>query len=102
MRTGKDQFKSPFYGRALKESKMRPNAKKCATGIDVTQILRRSHAKKIKNFKKIGNPARGAQKVRGSRQRALRIFKETSLGLIESTLRSIAKLRTFGVERFAP
>jgi len=75
---------------------MRPGAKKCASGIDVTQIVCQSRAKKLQNFRISGAPR--AQKLRESGQRALRILKETSLKLAESTLRTIPKKRAFGVE----
>ena len=47
---------------------MRRNAKKCASGVDVTQILRQTRAKKLQNFRKSGAPR--AQKLRALGQRA--------------------------------
>jgi len=80
----------------LNESEVRPNAKKCASGVDVTQILRQIRAKKLQNFRKSG--ASRAQSLRASGERALRIIKETSLKLTESKTRSIPKKLAFGVE----
>ena len=80
----------------LKESEVRPNAKKCASGVDVTQILRQIRAKKLQNFWKSG--ASREQNLRASGERALCIVKETSLKLTESKTRSIPKKLAFGVE----
>ena len=80
----------------LSKSDVRPNAKKCASGVDVTQILRQTCATKFQKFRKSGGPR--AQKLRASGQRALRILKETSLKMNESTMRYIPKKLAFGVE----
>ena len=82
--------------RLLNESAVRFNAKRCASGVDVTQIFRQTCASKFQNFRKSGGPR--AQKLRASGQRALRILKETSLKLNESTVRYILKKLAFGVE----
>ena len=50
------------------ESAVRPNAKKCASGVDVTQILRQTRAKKLQNFWKSGAPR--AQKLRALGRRS--------------------------------
>ena len=42
----------------LNESAMHPNAKKCASGIDVTQFLGQSRAKKLQNFRNFRRVAR--------------------------------------------
>jgi hypothetical protein len=44
---------------------VRPNAKKCASGVDFTQFLRQTRAKKLQNFRTSGAPrAQNSARIR--------------------------------------
>ena len=74
--------------------------KKCASGVDVKQILRQTRAKNFQfensKFRKSGAPR--AQRLRALGQRALRMLKNVAEVKPESKMRSDPKRRAFGVE----
>ena len=82
----------------LNESEVRPNAKKCASGVDITQIKEfvPNAREEIAKFPEIWRAAR--TKTACIRPATAAHAAKRRLKLSESTMRSIPKKRAFGVE----
>jgi len=80
----------------LTESKMRPNVKRCESGVDVTQFFRQIRAKKFQNSRNSGTPRAPKNCVHSASERCA--CCKTLLKLTELKMRSDPKKRAFGVE----